>query len=117
MFTRLSVDCMMKGDTPMAMTGRSTLGSRRRCLAWMVSLDRFPVRNLRTHRADTAWERMVARAAPCTPISKPKIKTGSSTMLHTAPMMTVSMETVEKPWVVMKLLSPRENCTAMVPQR
>jgi hypothetical protein len=35
------------------------------------------------------------------------MKMGSSTMLHSAPMTTVSILVVEKPWVVMKLFRPR----------
>ena len=117
MLTRLSVDCMIKGETPMAATGSRTLGSRRRWRRRIFSRDFLPVRKASTHTADTAWDRMVARAAPCTPRSSPKIKMGSSTMLHTAPMTTVSILVVEKPWVVMKLFRPRESCTAMVPHR
>ena len=48
---------------------------------------------------------------------KPKMKMGSSTMLVTAPMSTVAMEMVEKPWEVIKKLSPREISTKMVPHR
>ena len=60
---------------------------------------------------------MVARAAPRTPMPKPKMKMGSSTMLVTAPMSTVAMEMVEKPWAVMKKFRPRESSTKMLPSR
>ena len=102
MLMRLSVDCMMKGDTPRASTGASTLQLGRRYCRWRRSLVRFPSRNHTTHTADTPWAVMVARAAPFTPMPKPKMNTGSSTMLITAPMSTVAMPMVEKPWAVMK---------------
>ena len=60
---------------------------------------------------------MVASAAPRTPIPKPKMKMGSSTMLATAPMSTVAMETVENPWEVIKKFRPSEISTKMVPHR
>ena len=55
----------------------------------------FPVRNRRTHTAEQAWARMVARAAPSTPMSK--IKTGSRTMFTMAPRPTVSIPVLAKP--------------------
>ena len=108
---------MIKGDTPMATTGSSTLGLSRRYLRRIFSLVRLPVRKASTQMADTAWAMMVASAAPWTPIFMPKIKMGSSTMFVTAPMITVSMEVVEKPWVVIKLFRAREIWTNTVPQR
>ena len=117
MFTRLSVDCMIKGETPMASTGSSTAGCIPRCRAWRRSRVRLPSRKVSTHTAETPWAMTVARAAPFTPMPKPKMNTGSSTMFTPAPTSTVAMEKVEKPWVVMKVLSPREICTKMVPHR
>ena len=87
----LSVDCMMKGDSPSARHGSSTLKSIFRCLFLILSTVMFPVRNLRTHNADTAWDIMVASAAPFTPMSSPKMKIGSSTIFSTAPTSTVIM--------------------------
>ena len=108
---------MIKGDTPMATTGARMARRRRKYRACSLSRVRLPSRNSSTHTAESTWESTVARAAPCTPMSKTKIKMGSRMILATAPMMTVSMEKAEKPWVVMKLFSPRETSTAMVPQR
>ena len=76
----------------MASTGARMLQRRRRQRAWSRSLVRLPRRKERTHRAETPWARMVARAAPFTPMPNPKMKMGSSTMLVTAPMTTVAME-------------------------
>lgn len=97
---RLSVLCMMKGDSPSARQGRNTAGTGRRYFRRRRHLVLGPVRNRRTHRAETAWERMVARAAPRTPISRPKMKMGSRIVLRIAPSSTVFMLTVVKPWAV-----------------
>ena len=75
----------------------------------------FPVRKRTTHTADTACDRMVASAAPRTPMFSAKIKTGSRMMLSTAPMRTVSMLVRENPCAVMKAFRPSATCTAMVP--
>ena len=117
MFTRLSVDCMMKGETPRASTGARTRKSRRMNRFWRRSLVRLPMRKAITHTADTAWAMMVARAAPCTPMPKPKMNTGSSTMFTTAPISTVAMPMVEKPWAVMKKFMPMDSSTKMEPMR
>ena len=58
---------------------------------------------------------MVARAAPLTPIFSPKMKMGSKTILHTAPMATVSIPVLAKPWAVIKAFMPKVSCTKMVP--
>ena len=75
----------------------------------------FPVRNSSTQAQDRAWEMMVARAAPWTPMSKPKIRIGSRTMLVTAPMSTESIPVFAKPWAVIKAFMPRVSWTKMVP--
>ena len=75
----------------------------------------FPVRNRSTQRADTAWEIMVARAAPLTPIPMPKIIMGSSTMFSTAPMAMVIMPVLPKPWELIKAFIPRLIIIKMVP--
>ena len=77
----------------------------------------FPVRNRRTHTAEQAWARMVARAAPSTPMSKTKIKTGSRTMFTMAPRPTVSIPVLAKPWELMKGFRPRLTMTKRVPMR
>ena len=60
---------------------------------------------------------MVARAAPRTPKPSTKMNTGSSTMLVTAPISTLSMAVVAKPWALMKVFRPSASCTKMVPIR
>ena len=97
---RLSVDCMIKGDRPRARQGRNTLGSGRRQALRRRHFVLGPVRKRSTHAADTAWESMVARAAPRTPRPSPKMNTGSSSVFSPAPMRTVFMLTVVKPWAV-----------------
>ena len=97
---RLSVDCMMKGEAPRARAGSTTLAWGRRCSRRRCHLVLLPVRNFSTHTAETAWDRMVARAAPRTPMPKAKMKMGSSTVLRIAPISTVFMPTTVKPWAV-----------------
>ena len=77
----------------------------------------FEQRKATTQTADTAWERMVARAAPCTPIPSPKMKMGSRMMLSTAPMRTVTIPVPANPWELMKAFIPRLVCTKRVPSR
>ena len=91
---------MMKGDRPRARQGRKTLGSGRRSFLRRRHFVLGPVRKRRTHAADTAWERIVARAAPRTPSPRPKMKMGSSSVFSPAPIRTVFMLTVVKPWAV-----------------
>ena len=76
-----------------------------------------PVRNRTTHAALTAWLRMVASAAPCTPMWKPKMKMGSRIRLTTAPRATVIMPMRPKPWALTKLFMPRPTITKGVPSR
>ena len=94
---RLSVACMMKGDMPSARLGSTTLAWGRRFAARRRHLVLGPVRNFSTHTALTAWDKMVASAAPRTPMSKAKMNTGSSTVLSPAPMSTVFMPTTVNP--------------------
>lgn len=56
-----------------------------------------PVRNFSTHTAEQPWAITVASAAPRTPMSRAKMKTGSSTMLTTAPRPTVIIPVRPKP--------------------
>ena len=65
-----SVLCMTKGETPRASTGAISVQLGRRLPRRRRRVVRFPVRNRTTQMPDTAWEITVARAAPCTPISK-----------------------------------------------
>ena len=90
----------MKGEAPSARAGSTTLARGRRSSRRRCHLVFFPVRNFSTHTADTAWDKMVARAAPCTPMPKAKMKMGSSTVLRMAPMSTVFIPTTVKPWAV-----------------
>ena len=97
---RLSVDCMIKGERPKARQGSATAARGRRYSLRMRHLVCLPVRKRSTHTADTAWERMVARAAPRTPSPRTKMKMGSRMVFRTAPMSTVFMLTVVNPWAV-----------------
>ena len=77
----------------------------------------MPVKKASTHTALMAWLRMVAMAAPCTPMLNPKMNTGSRMMLLMAPMQVVAMLVLAKPWLVIKGVMPKVNCTKRVPSR
>ena len=111
----LSVDCIIKGARPRARQGINTLDSILKYSFLIFKRVLSPVKNFTTHIAETPWEMMVARAAPFTPIPNPKIKIGSRIILRTAPTRTVTILILEKPWAVIKVLSPRANWTKRVP--
>ena len=77
----------------------------------------FPRRKEKAHSAEKNWEIMVAKAAPCTPMSNTKMKRGSKTILVTAPISTVIMPLRPKPWALIKGFSPRLIITKMLPHR
>ena len=111
----LSVNCMMNGETPSPMLGRMTGAESFRFFTRIRRVLFFEVRKTRTHTKETACDRMVASAAPCTPMWKPKIKMGSRMMLQTAPMATVHIPVMAKPCALMNAFSPREIWTKIVP--
>ena len=111
----LSLACMTKVESPRARLGRKICGSRRRNFLRIFNCVFFPKRKESTQAQEIAWERIVARAAPRTPRSKPKIKTGSRIIFATAPMSTENMPVLAKPWAVMKVFMPSVICTKMVP--
>ena len=113
--SRLSVDCMTKGDAPRLTAGSSSFVSMRSVLRRSRSTVVFPVRKRSTHAAETACERTVATAAPRTPMCRTKIKSGSSTTFNTAPMTTVFIATAEEPCAVMKPFRPSAVMTKTVP--
>ena len=87
----LSVNCIIKGDTPRPMLGRIMAADNFRFFLRMRRELLSEERKRSTQTKDTAWERIVARAAPLTPIFRPKIKIGSRIILQTAPIATVSI--------------------------
>ncbi|KAF5046046.1 hypothetical protein DSECCO2_474960 [anaerobic digester metagenome] len=91
MLSRLSVLCIMKGDTPSSNTGIMMDLFIFKLHFLILRLDFGPVRNFITQSDDSAWERTVANAAPFTPMLNPNMNMGSSTMFVTAPIITVSM--------------------------
>ena len=92
----------MKLDRPRAVMRRTLPPSQRKARGRSRRIARRLNKNHSAQAADTACDRMVARAAPGTPMSKPKMNTGSRMRLSTAPMATVSMPVPAKPWVLMK---------------
>ena len=74
-------------------------------------------KNATTHTALTVWLMMVATAAPLTPMPNTKMNSGSSKRFSTAPMATLSMAVVLRPWALIKVFSPSASCTLTVPHR
>ena len=116
-WTRLLVMFTKKPDSPretifLVRPASSRMSDRRR-----RRMAFFPVRKAITHAADSPWEKMVASAAPRTPMPRPKMSTGSSTMFTTAPSSTVIIPVLPKPWALMKGFIPRLIMTNRVPHR
>ena len=106
---------MIKGETPSPSTGSSTFQRTAMHRGRIFKVVRLPQRNSSTHTAETAWLNTVAMAAPRTPMPKTKMKTGSRRMFSAAPIITVSMLVLAKPWEVINMFMPREICTNTVP--
>ena len=83
----------------------------------MCRPDRSEHKKPTTHTALTAWDKMVARAAPFTPMRNTKMNSGSSRIFSTAPMSTEHMAGMAFPWALIKVFRPRESCTKIVPSR
>ena len=75
----------------------------------------FDFKKDNTQIVEIPWEIIVARAAPDTPKFKTKIIIGSNIILHTAPIKTVSIPVLAKPWAVIKAFIPNVNWTKIVP--
>ena len=115
MFNTLSVNCMINGATPSAIHGPTVFGRIFRFPFRILSVVSFPSKNRTIHTQETPCERIVASAAPRTPICNPKIKIGSNIILHTAPITTVSIPVLANPCALMNAFSPNASCTKMVP--
>ena len=115
--TELLVMDMVKPDMPSPTMRRMRAPSSFMADGRSRRIVLFPVRNAMIHAADRNCDRMVARAAPLTPMWNTKINMGSSMMLLTAPSSTVIMPTVPNPWELMKLFMPRPVITKILPIR
>ena len=93
----LSLDCITKAAVPSAIQGRIISFCNLRFSFFMRSVVFFPHRNEIIQMQDTICDIIVASAAPLTPIFKANIKTGSNTILHTAPMTTDIIEIFVNP--------------------
>ena len=58
----------------------------------------------------------VASAAPRTPHIKAEYEHGVKDYIDTAPISTVYMPVLKKPWAVMNAFMPRVSCTNIVPR-
>ena len=76
----------------------------------------FPKRKASTQVQDNACDKIVARAAPRTPIPNTKMKIGSRIIFAAAPIITESMPVFAKPWAVINAFIPSVSCTKIVPR-
>ena len=97
----LSLDCIINGASPKARHGRVSFKLILRFLSLNLRIEFLLHKKLTTQMQEKAWEIIVASAAPLTPISRTKMKTGSKTMLDTAPINTESIPCFAKPCAVM----------------
>ena len=114
--TMLSLDCITNVESPKAIQGVTYFKPVTRFSFLILSIVFLPVRNLTTQTQEMPCEIIVAKAAPRTPIFKPKIKIGSSTILQIAPISTVIMPSLAKPWAVINAFKPRVISTKIVPR-
>ncbi len=91
MLKRLSVLCIIKGAVPSESIAAAIRISGERYSRRIRSFVLLPSRKAKAQIAEAACDITVARAAPLTPRSNPKIKMGSRRMLSTAPITTVAM--------------------------
>ena len=88
---------MINVATPSARQGRIILEVRPRFFFIILRNVFFPHRKLTTQMQESACEMIVARAAPLTSISSPKMKIGSRMILSTAPISTESIPVFANP--------------------
>ena len=112
----LSVETIIKLETPKPRQGRMTEGISFIFFGRSFRTVCLPVKNFRIQTALTAWLITVAVAAPLTPMSKPNIRIGSSTILITAPITVVSILILAKPWVVINVFMPITDKTNTLPK-
>ena len=72
-------------------------------------------KNQTTKKDDMACEMIVAKAAPCTPIEKTKIKIGSKIQFKIAPIKTESILIFVNPCAEIKAFIPNAIITKIVP--
>lgn len=108
---------MIKVASPRSMEGNTNSLKETNKFSFFSLIKAFsPVRYFKTQMHEIAWEVMVARAAPLTPMSRAKIKIESRIMLIIAPIRTVYMAVLASPWAVMKAFKDRVTSTNMVPK-
>ena len=112
----LSLACMINVATPRARQGRMIFGVSPRFFFLIFRNVLFPHRKLTTQIQESAWEMIVASAAPFTSISRPKIKIGSRMIFATAPISTESIPVFANPWAVINAFIPRVISTKIVPR-
>ena len=74
-------------------------------------------RKVSTQAALQACESTVPKAAPFTPILNPKMKIGSRIIFSKAPIRTENIAMAGRPCALIKLFSPVDISTNIVPSR
>ena len=115
--TELLVIAMVNPDMPRATISFTRCFFSRNAEVLSLKIALLPVKNFTIQTAESSWERIVASAAPCTPMCKVKIKMGSRIILAIAPSSTVIIPIVPKPCELMKLFIPRPIITKILPRR
>ena len=111
----LSLACITKVEHPSARLGKTIFACNPKFSFLIFRCVLLPNRKAKTHMHDIACERIVARAAPLTPIPNPKMKMGSRMILATAPIKTESIPVLANPCAVMNAFIPRVSWTKIVP--
>jgi hypothetical protein len=108
---------MMNGEIPKANIESTILRSS---LIYRLSKGkeaRLEKRKLNTHMALQACDRIVASAAPFTPISNQKMKIGSNTIFNKAPIKTEHIAIDGRPCALIKAFKPVDISTNRVPSK
>ena len=93
----LSVKVMIKGDKPKNKIDPIIKKSNFISLSLKVKVDPFMKKRITIQTKEANCERMVASAAPSTPILKVKINKGSSATFNKAPKSVVPIAKIEWP--------------------
>ena len=107
---------MINVATPSARQGSMIWGVNPRFFLLIFRNVFFPHRKLTTQMQESACDMIVARAAPRTSMSNPKMKIGSRMIFATAPIRTESIPVFANPCAVIKAFMPSVISTKIVPR-
>ena len=113
----LSLACITNVASPSEMHGRRSLAGMKKFSRRRRRSVLFPVRKRSTHTHESPCDRIVASAAPRTPIPSAKMNTGSSAMFSAAPSTTSRIACAAKPCAMIIWFSPAASSAKTVPVR